>query len=64
MNILLQLRWHPFDIPAAKGGNVDFVQGLHTLGGAGDPKARNGIAIHIYACNSSMQNRVNIMLVQ
>lgn len=25
--------------------------------GAGDPKARSGLAIHIYTCNKSMQNK-------
>lgn len=50
-----QLRWKPFDLPTAEG--VDFVKGLHTLGGAGDPCTRYGAAIHIYTCNSSMGNR-------
>jgi homogentisate 1,2-dioxygenase len=48
------MRWRPFDLP--KSDNVDFVQGLHTICGAGDPKARNGIAIHVYLCNTSMKN--------
>lgn len=49
-----QLRWNPFDIPGEK---IDFVDGLHTVCGAGDAKSRHGIAIHIYMCNSSMENR-------
>lgn len=49
-----QLRWNPFDIPGEK---IDFVDGLHTVCGAGDIKSRHGIAIHIYMCNSSMENR-------
>jgi len=49
-----QMRWKPFDIPS--GSKVDFVQGLHTVCGAGDSKARNGIAIHVYLCNNSMNN--------
>lgn len=32
-------------------------QGLHTLCGAGEPRGRNGIAIHIFVCNASMLNR-------
>lgn len=36
-----QMRWNPFDIPNG-GKNVDFVSGLHTICGAGDPRARNG----------------------
>ncbi|CAB3379020.1 Hypothetical predicted protein [Cloeon dipterum] len=50
-----QMRWKPYDIPSSDNV-VDFVQGLHTVCGAGDPKARNGIAIHVYLCNTSMVN--------
>ncbi|GAB6027551.1 hypothetical protein CHUAL_001796 [Chamberlinius hualienensis] len=50
-----QLRWMPFDIPTS--GTIDFVQGLHTLAGAGDPKLRSGVSVYIYACNSSMVNK-------
>ncbi|BFZ09238.1 hypothetical protein BsWGS_12277 [Bradybaena similaris] len=49
-----QLRWKPFDFPKVK---QDFVEGLATVCGAGDPKTRSGIAIYIYTCNKSMQNR-------
>lgn len=42
-------------MPAAE--KVDFVDGLNTLCGAGDAKSRHGIAIHVYACNTSMENR-------
>ncbi|KAI1891279.1 hypothetical protein AGOR_G00142140 [Albula goreensis] len=52
-----QLRWRPFIIPKASEKKVDFVMGLHTVCGAGDPKARNGIAIHVYTCNTSMIDR-------
>lgn len=48
-----QSRWLPFDIPSAEQP-VDFVAGLHTVCGAGDPRSRNGIAIHVYLCNTSM----------
>ena len=41
--------------PAAQ--KVDFVQGLSTVCGAGDARMRNGLAIHIYACNVGMTNR-------
>ncbi|XP_077300055.1 homogentisate 1,2-dioxygenase [Arctopsyche grandis] len=51
-----QLRWQPFNIPLEKDGIVDFVNGLHTVCGAGDPCSRNGIAIHVYVCNGSMKN--------
>ncbi|XP_037047583.1 homogentisate 1,2-dioxygenase [Bradysia coprophila] len=50
-----QMRWNPFDLPL--NGQIDFVEGLHTVCGAGDPKSRHGIAIHVYLCNSSMKDR-------
>lgn len=49
------MRWNPFDLPL--NGKVDFVEGLHTVCGAGDPRSRHGIAIHVYLCNSSMGDR-------
>ncbi|KAL7645037.1 UNVERIFIED_CONTAM: hypothetical protein RMT77_003407 [Armadillidium vulgare] len=48
-----QLRWHPFMIPETP---LDFVDGLRTVCGAGDPTTRNGIAIHVYVCNKSMKD--------
>ncbi|KAI7866422.1 homogentisate 1,2-dioxygenase [Spinellus fusiger] len=48
-----QIRWSPFDMPAATD-KVNFVEGLRTLAGAGDPACRNGLAIHIYTANTSM----------
>uniref|UniRef100_A0A182F2P2 Homogentisate 1,2-dioxygenase n=1 Tax=Anopheles albimanus TaxID=7167 RepID=A0A182F2P2_ANOAL len=50
-----QMRWNPFDLPAA-GREVDFVAGLHTVCGAGDVRARHGLAIHVYLANSSMKD--------
>ncbi|CAG2102201.1 unnamed protein product [Medioppia subpectinata] len=49
-----QLRWNPFKLPE---NSVDFVDGLNTICGAGDPRARNGIAVHIYAINASMNDK-------
>ncbi len=49
-----QLRWDPFPIPTEA---TDFVDGLVTLAGNGDPAAQSGVAIHIYAANASMQRR-------
>ncbi|KAL7746541.1 hypothetical protein RI367_008068 [Sorochytrium milnesiophthora] len=49
-----QLRWSPFDIPEEKSERVHFVQGLATLCGAGDPKTRSGLGVHVYACNADM----------
>jgi homogentisate 1,2-dioxygenase len=49
-----QLRWDPLPIPEEK---TDFVDGIVTLGGNGDPAMQTGVAIHIYACNASMEDR-------
>jgi len=48
-----QLKWKPFDKPK-ESESIDFVQGLRTICGAGDPTTRHGLAIYIYACNKSM----------
>ena len=50
-----QLRWDPFPIPTKP---VDFVDGLITVCGNGDASTASGIAVHIYAANQSMTNRV------
>ncbi|CAI9738626.1 homogentisate 1,2-dioxygenase-like isoform X2 [Octopus vulgaris] len=52
-----QTRWQPFDIPKVGESKKDFVQGISTLCGAGDPRGRHGAAIHIYTCNTSMENK-------
>lgn len=54
-----QLRWIPFDVPAkltddTPNDGIDFVQGLHTLCGAGDSRTRHGLAVHVFLCNRSM----------
>ncbi|VDM38844.1 unnamed protein product [Toxocara canis] len=51
-----QIRWHPIPFPE-KGKTVDFVAGLYTLCGGGDVVSRNGLAVHQYVCNSSMNDR-------
>ncbi len=43
-------------IPPA-GESVDFLDGLATLGGAGDPTAGSGYAVHLYAANHDMHDR-------
>ncbi|XP_056595065.1 homogentisate 1,2-dioxygenase [Triplophysa dalaica] len=52
-----QLRWMPFNIPKTSEKKVDFTSGLHTVCGAGDTKSRNGLAIHMYTCNTSMTDK-------
>ena len=49
-----QLRWDPIPIPTEP---TDFVDGIVTLGGNGDPAMQTGVAIHLYACNASMHDR-------
>lgn len=51
-----QLRWKPYPIPAM-ARSVDFLQGLITIGGAGDPSFKAGCGIHVYCCNDSMKNK-------
>ncbi|MGW7353130.1 homogentisate 1,2-dioxygenase [Streptomyces sp. NPDC054784] len=50
-----RLRWGPLPEPPA---GTDFLAGLWTLGGNGDPARRSGMAIHLYAANSPMADRV------
>lgn len=50
-----QLAWHPFDIPSQET-DVDFVGGLKTIAGNGDPTLREGLAVHMYLANQSMKN--------
>ena len=49
-----QLRWNPISIPSEK---TDFIDGIVTLGGNGDPSTQSGVAIHLYAANASMHDR-------
>lgn len=46
-----QIRWFAAEIPEKK---TNFVQGTHTIAGAGDASMKNGMAIHYYLCNTSM----------
>ncbi len=49
-----QLRWDPLPLPTEP---TDFVDGLVTMAGNGDPAAMSGCAIHVYAANRSMTDR-------
>ncbi|KAJ2726979.1 hypothetical protein GGI07_000096 [Coemansia sp. Benny D115] len=49
-------RWKPFPMPEEKSP-MDFIDGLRTVGGAGDPAMKSGLAIHVYMANASMGNR-------
>src|SRR6202012_4975115 len=48
-----QFRWDPLPSPDKE---TDFVGGIVTLGGNGDPAMQTGVAIHLYAANTSMQD--------
>ncbi|UPX16217.1 Homogentisate 1,2-dioxygenase [Ascochyta rabiei] len=51
-----QAEWSPFPLPTA-GDEIDFTDGLHTLGGSGDPNLREGVALSIYAFNKNMDGK-------
>ena len=50
-----QLRWNPLPSPAKA---TDFVEGLVTMAGHGDPQTQSGAAVHLYVANRSMTDRV------
>ena len=49
-----QLRWNALPMPTA---STDFVQGLVTMAGNGDPRAQIGAGVHLYAANMSMHKK-------
>jgi len=49
-----RLRWDPLPMPTKP---ADFIDGLTTIAGSGDPAAQAGIAVHIYRANRSMTDR-------
>ena len=49
-----ELAWNPFPLPSP-GSAVDFTQGLKTIAGHGDPMSKEGLAIHMYSANRSME---------
>jgi len=50
-----RMRWDPLPMPDAP---TDWVEGLVTYGGNGDPETGGGTGIHLYAANRSMVDRV------
>ena len=50
-----QLAWTPMDIPDT--GSVDFIDGIQSIAGSGEPSLREGLATHVYAANTSMKKR-------
>ncbi|KAF2144755.1 uncharacterized protein K452DRAFT_325232 [Aplosporella prunicola CBS 121167] len=51
-----QLAWTPLDIPP-ESEEVDFISGLKTIAGSGDPTLREGLATHVYVANKSMTKK-------
>jgi len=49
-------RWSPLPL-ASDNKSVDWVDGLVTLCGAGNPGIKDGVAIHVYTCNAPMLDR-------
>ena len=49
-----RLRWDPLPMPTKP---TDFVDGLATIAGSGDPAAQTGVAVHVYRANRSMKRR-------
>ncbi len=52
-----QLRWDPLPIPDPATAALDFVDGLVTMAGNGDPGSQSGCGIHLYVANKSMADR-------
>ncbi|KQW66121.1 homogentisate 1,2-dioxygenase [Methylibium sp. Root1272] len=50
------MRWNPLPLPAA-ATPIDFIDGLVTWAGQGDPSVQAGATLHLYAANRSMQGR-------
>ena len=50
-----RLRWDPLPLPADP---TDFIDGLTPFGGNGDIGMGEGMAVHLYAINRSMKDRV------
>lgn len=49
-----QMRWNPIPMPDKP---TDFVEGITTMGGSGDPAMQVGVGVHLYAANASMKGR-------
>lgn len=51
-----QLRWKEFPM-ADPSLSIDFVQGISTMAGIGDPALKSGLAIYMYSCNANMAQK-------
>jgi homogentisate 1,2-dioxygenase len=48
--------WDAFSIPESSD-SIDFIQGWKTISGHGDPASKEGLAVHVYTANASMNNK-------
>ena len=48
-----QRRWKPMKYPA-EGKGQNWLQSIKSMAGAGDPAMKDGLGIHVYACNQNM----------
>jgi len=49
-----QMRWNPIPMPEKE---TDFIDGIVTMGGSGDPAMQVGVGLHLYAANAPMKGR-------
>ena len=49
-----RLRWNPLPLPSKP---TDFIDGLISFAGSGDPASHAGLGVHVYCANRSMTNR-------
>ena len=49
-------RWSPLPL-VPDGALVDWIDGMQTMCGAGEPSVKEGVAIHMYTCNTPMRDR-------
>ncbi|BGP14838.1 hypothetical protein JCM10213_002723 [Rhodosporidiobolus nylandii] len=54
-----QIAWRPFPLPK-DSEKVNFVQGLKTVAGTGSPMDKEGLAVHMYLANTSMDKEAFI----
>ena len=52
------MRWGAMQLSSSSNAsnNINFIQGMQTLAGSGDPTCKSGIGIYVYAFNSNMYN--------
>src|SRR5512145_1712423 len=49
-----RMRWDPLPMPTRP---TDFLDGMATIAGSGEPAAQSGLAVHVYRANRAMTGR-------